>query len=187
MAGNRPAVTPARLFTGMLAECSRLSGFCSVAFKAAGAANTPQQAVDVACTGGKVILVGIPSDDRMTIKASTARHKGLVLKPVFRIKHAYPRAIRLVQTGMVNAKPLATHLFPLGRIGEAFELVAGYLRPGSPCIDVGTNVAPNLPATDFEGDPRVMDRNRDGTVTVDMGVDEVYGYAFYLPLIFRSY
>ena len=126
MAGNRPAVTPARLFTGMLAECSRLSGFCSVAFEAAGAADTPQPAVDVACAGGKVILVGIPSDDRMTIKASTARHKGLVLKPVFRMKHANPRAIRLVQTGMVNAKPLATHMFPLERIGEAFELVTGY-------------------------------------------------------------
>jgi len=114
--------------TDVTAEILRLTGGrgVDVAFEAAGAADTPQQAVDVACTGGKVILVGIPSDDRMTIKASTARHKGLVLKPVFRMKHTYPRAIRLVQTGMVDVKPLATHLFPLERIGEAFELVAGY-------------------------------------------------------------
>ena len=114
--------------TDLTAEILRLTGGrgVDVAFEAAGAADTPQQAVDVACIGGKVILVGIPSDDRMTIKASTARHKGLVLKPVFRMKHTYSRAIRLVQTGMVDVKPLATHLFPLERIGEAFELVAGY-------------------------------------------------------------
>jgi len=114
--------------TDVTAEILRLTGGrgVDVAFEAAGAADTTQQAVDVTCTGGKVILVGIPADDRMTIKASTARHKGLVFKPVFRMKHTYPRAIRLVQTGMVDVKPLATHLFPLERIGEAFELVTGY-------------------------------------------------------------
>jgi len=114
--------------TDAVAEILRLTGGrgVDVAFEAAGAADTPQQAADVACIGGKVILVGIPSDDRMTIKASAARHKGLVLKPVFRMKHTYSRAIRLVQTGMVDVKPLATHLFPLERIGEAFELVASH-------------------------------------------------------------
>ena len=114
--------------TDVTAEILRLTGGrgVDVAFEAAGAADTAQQAVDMACTGGKVILVGIPADDRMTIKVSTARHKGIVLKPVFRMKHTYPRAIRLVQTGMVDVKPLATHLFPLERIGEAFELVTGY-------------------------------------------------------------
>jgi L-iditol 2-dehydrogenase len=130
-AANGLAVADAALDPGdtdVAAEILRLTGGrgVDVAFEAAGAADTPQQAVDMACIGGKVILVGIPSDDRMTIKASTARHKGLVLKPVFRMKHTYSRAIRLVQTGMVDVKPLATHLFPLERIGEAFELVAGY-------------------------------------------------------------
>jgi L-iditol 2-dehydrogenase len=97
-----------------------------VVFEAAGAADTPQQAVDVACAGGRVILIGIPSDDTLTLKASAARHKGLVIKPIFRMQHTYPRAIRLVQTGMVDVKSLATHLFPLDRIAEAFELVAAY-------------------------------------------------------------
>lgn len=62
-----------------------------------------------------------------------------------------------------------------------------HLLRGSPCIDAGSNDAPNLPDFDFEGDPRVMDGNRDGTAIVDMGVDEVYGYILHLPLIFRSY
>ena len=62
-----------------------------------------------------------------------------------------------------------------------------HLGPGSPCIDAGTNDAPNLPDCDFEGDRRVLDGNRDGTAVVDMGVDEAYGYILYLPLLFRSY
>jgi hypothetical protein len=45
-----------------------------------------------------------------------------------------------------------------------------HLGPGSPCIDAGTN--PGAPATDYEGDPRPIDGDGDGTATVDMGVDE---------------
>ena len=62
-----------------------------------------------------------------------------------------------------------------------------HLRPDSPCIDAGTNDAPHLPEHDFEGDPRVMDGNSDGTVVVDMGVDEGSWYPVYLPLVFRGY
>ncbi len=41
-----------------------------------------------------------------------------------------------------------------------------HLQASSPCINTGTNSAPNLPAEDFEGDNRIL-----GDV-VDMGVDE---------------
>jgi len=47
------------------------------------------------------------------------------------------------------------------------------LLASSPCVDAGTNGAPNLPATDFEGDPRSWDGDFDGTATADMGVDEL--------------
>jgi L-iditol 2-dehydrogenase len=97
-----------------------------VAFEAAGVPETPDQASEVARVGGKVVVAGIPSDDTMTMKASTARRKGLTIKLVRRMKHTYPRAIRLVQTGMVDVKPLVTHLFPLERIVEAFDMVDVY-------------------------------------------------------------
>jgi hypothetical protein len=58
-----------------------------------------------------------------------------------------------------------------------------HLRPGSPCIDAGYNAAPNLPAHDFEGDPRIVDGDGDGVAVVDMGVDEVFWHFVYLPLV----
>jgi L-iditol 2-dehydrogenase len=97
-----------------------------VAFEAAGASETPQQAAAVTRIGGKVVVAGIPPDPIMALKADTVRRKGLTIKLVRRSKHTFPRAIRLVQAGMVDLKPLATHLLPLERIAEAFELVAGY-------------------------------------------------------------
>ena len=92
----------------------------------AGAPETPDQAARVTRPGGKVIVVGIPSDDAMTLTAGVTRRKGLTIKLVRRMKHTYPRAIALVQRGVVDVKPLVTHVFPLERIAEAFEIVANY-------------------------------------------------------------
>jgi len=58
-------------------------------------------------------------------------------------------------------------------VGSSPRLSSNYhLRPGSPCIDAGTNTAPFLPATDIDGDNRFIDSDRDDTPTVDMGADE---------------
>ncbi len=85
-----------------------------------------QDAVDVsfaaATTGGRVVLAGIPEDDRTAFKASVARRKGLTIKMVRRMKHTYPRAIRLVEEGRVEVRSLVTHRFPLERAAEAFAV-----------------------------------------------------------------
>ena len=46
------------------------------------------------------------------------------------------------------------------------------LRPDSPCIDAGNNEY--APETDFEGDPRPLDGDLDGTTVTDMGADEFH-------------
>jgi hypothetical protein len=56
------------------------------------------------------------------------------------------------------------------------------LLAGSTCIDTGTNGAPQLPATDFEGDPRIWDGDFDGTATADMGADEFAFHTLALQL-----
>jgi L-iditol 2-dehydrogenase len=97
-----------------------------VAFEAAWCGETVQQAAEMLVAGGRLILVGIADDDRLALKHSTARRKGLSILLARRMKHAYPRAIRLVQTGQVDLSPLVSHRFPLERAGEAFALNAAY-------------------------------------------------------------
>jgi hypothetical protein len=47
-----------------------------------------------------------------------------------------------------------------------------HLQQGSPSIDSGDNLTPDLPDKDVDGDPRILDGDGDGTAIVDMGVDE---------------
>lgn len=97
-----------------------------VVFEAAGAAESPAQAVEMTGRGGTVCLVGIPVEDRTEFRASSARRKGLTIKLVRRMKHTYPRAIALTERGLVDLQPLLTHRFPLDRSEQAFELVEDY-------------------------------------------------------------
>lgn len=100
----------------------RTDGFgVDVAVEAAG----DQAAVDAAVAGvrpgGRVILSGIPSDDRLTFSAGLTRRKGLTLKLVRRMKHVYPRAIRLLERRLVDLGGLVTHRFPLAEAPAAFR------------------------------------------------------------------
>jgi len=93
-----------------------------VAFECAGANNAVE--TSIACTrpGGRVILVGIPSDDLTRFTASVARRKGLTLKLCRRMKHTYPRAIQLVERRLVDLRSLVTHRFPLAETAQAFTI-----------------------------------------------------------------
>jgi L-iditol 2-dehydrogenase len=93
-----------------------------VAFEAAGVQDAVDDAFAAVRPGGKVILVGIPDDDKTSFSASTARRKGLTIKLVRRMKHTYPRAIELVSQGLVDVRSIVTHRFPLAEAREAFRV-----------------------------------------------------------------
>jgi L-iditol 2-dehydrogenase len=97
-----------------------------VAIEAAWCDRSLDQAAGMLVMGGRLVVAGISDDDRMTLKHSVARRKGLSIIMVRRMKHAYPRAIRLARSGAVQLGPLVTHRFPLQRAGEAFALNADY-------------------------------------------------------------
>jgi L-iditol 2-dehydrogenase len=92
-----------------------------VAFEAAGENEAVETAMAAAKPGARVVLIGIPADDRTAFTASTARRKGLTIKLTRRMKRVYPRAIRLVESGMVDVRPLVTHRFPLEEFDKAFS------------------------------------------------------------------
>jgi L-iditol 2-dehydrogenase len=92
-----------------------------VAFEAAGDDAAVDAAVDAARPGGRVVLVGIPSDDRTSFSASVARRKGLTLLLSRRMRASdLPRAIRLVESGRVELAPLVSARHGLDDWGPAF-------------------------------------------------------------------
>lgn len=92
-----------------------------VVFEVAGAQEMVDAAFDAVIPGGKVILAGIPDDDKTSFSASTARRKGLTIKLVRRMKFTYPRAMELVSKGLVDVRSIVTHRFGLERSFEAFQ------------------------------------------------------------------
>jgi L-iditol 2-dehydrogenase len=97
-----------------------------VVFEAAWADESIAQAAEMARLGGRVVLVGIPSDDRILLKHSTARRKGLSIMLSRRMKHTYPRTIQLATTGKLDLDDMVSHHFPLAQANEAFALNVDY-------------------------------------------------------------
>lgn len=94
------------------------------AFEIAGTDGAVRLAMEAVRPGGRVVLGGIPADDRTTFPASAARRKGLTIAMVRRMNEVYPRAIGLAERGSVELTTLVTHRLPLTRAGEAFSLAA---------------------------------------------------------------
>ncbi len=95
-----------------------------VAIEAAGEQAAVDAAVEAVRPGGRVVLAGIPSDERTSFKVSSARRKGLTIVLVRRMKHTYPRAIALAVAGRVDLRSVVTHRFPLAEAATAFDFAA---------------------------------------------------------------
>ena len=91
-----------------------------VAIEAAWADHSLQQAADMARFGGRLVLVGIPSDDQLQLKHSVARRKGLTIIMSRRMKHTYPRAIELATSGKIQLEELVSHRFDLAQTAQAY-------------------------------------------------------------------
>ena len=97
-----------------------------VAMEAAWADHSVQQAAEMTRLGGRLVLVGIPGSDNLHLKHSTARRKGLTIRMSRRMKHTYPSAIKLAQSGKVDLNGIVSHHFPLEQTPAAFALNLAY-------------------------------------------------------------
>jgi len=85
------------------------------------------------------------------------------------------------ESGNINADP--KFVDPLNYPGDF------HLQQDSPCIDAGNSSAPNLPATDIDGDnrkldnPKVADTGSGDPPIVDMGADEYVWKVKFIPAI----
>jgi len=84
-------------------------------------------AIDLAVAGirpgGRIVLGGIPSEDRSSFSASVARRKGLTFTMVRRMNATYPRAIELA-SGAIDLDLLVTDRYPLSEAAKAFATAA---------------------------------------------------------------
>jgi L-iditol 2-dehydrogenase len=97
-----------------------------IAVEAAWADQSIQATIAMARLGGRVVLVGIPENDNVTIKHSHARRKGLTIRMSRRMKHTYPRAIHLAAQNMVDLHGVVSHYVPLEKTPEAYEMNTEY-------------------------------------------------------------
>ena len=94
------------------------------AIEIAGEDDALETAVALARPAGTVVVAGIPAGDHSTIAASLARRKGLDLRFSRRMNRVYPRAIALVEAGLVDVASLVTHRFPITDGEAAFRTAA---------------------------------------------------------------
>jgi L-iditol 2-dehydrogenase len=109
-----------------LAGAKPLPAEVDVAIEAAWGGAAIDQAMEITRPGGRVVLVGIPAEDRCTFRHSLARRKGLTVVFSRRMKHTYPRAIELVRSGRVDVHSFISHRFPLEKAADAFDICSGY-------------------------------------------------------------
>jgi L-iditol 2-dehydrogenase len=96
-----------------------------VAFDASGDDDALATAIETIRPGGRIVLVGIPDDDRTSFQAGAARRKGLTFSFCRRMKPSdLPRAIRLAGAGGIDLAGLITDRFPLAEGPAAFEALA---------------------------------------------------------------
>jgi L-iditol 2-dehydrogenase len=95
-----------------------------VAIEIAGDDDAIETAAILARPAGTVVVAGIPAGDHSTIAASIARRKGLDLRFSRRMNRSYPRAIALVEAGLVNVSSVVTHRYGLVEFEEGFRTAA---------------------------------------------------------------
>jgi L-iditol 2-dehydrogenase len=106
-------------------EEAKASGLhVDVSFEVAGNDDAIATCMVLVRPGGRVVIAGIPDDDRTSFPAGLARRKGLTIAIVRRMKEAYPRAISVVERGVVELDWLITSSIPLDDVAEAFRVAS---------------------------------------------------------------
>lgn len=95
-------------------------------FECAGQQAALDQGLALLKPGGKLVIVGIPREDRVSFHIDSLRRKEITVINVRRQNQCVQPAIDLLASGQIQADFLVTHRFPLAETQAAFELVGGY-------------------------------------------------------------
>lgn len=94
-----------------------------VTFEASGAVPAAQDAIKITKRAGRVVLVGMFSEEKFPLNVLDILLKELTVRGILRYACQYEIALKLVSSGKVDVKPLITHEFPLEQVEKAIKMV----------------------------------------------------------------
>jgi len=97
-----------------------------VVFECAGQQETIDEAIEILRPGGRLMVVGIPQEDRISFDIHAMRRKEITIINVRRQNDCTRKAVDLIATGKVDVDFMLTHKFKPETAREAFEKVCEY-------------------------------------------------------------
>ncbi|HEX3000260.1 MAG TPA: alcohol dehydrogenase catalytic domain-containing protein [Armatimonadota bacterium] len=97
-----------------------------VVFECCGQQEALDQASELLKPGGKLMMIGIPTVDRVSFSIDKLRRKEICIQNVRRQNHCVQPALDMIARKDFNVAVMATHRFPLAQTKEAFDMVAAY-------------------------------------------------------------
>ncbi len=99
-----------------------------VVVDAAGKSHSINNAISCLRPGGRMVVVGIPSDSRIPVDFWTALDREARIHVQKRSNANDHEALDMLQRGLISCAPFVSHRYPIERGQEAFETMAAYER-----------------------------------------------------------
>jgi L-iditol 2-dehydrogenase len=115
-------------FTADLAEAWQTNeplGF-DIVYECCGKQEAIDDALRLLKPGGTLVLVGIPATSHISLSTDLIRRKEITLRNVRRQNDCVREALQYIESGAIPMHKLQTHVFPVAKAAEAFDLVANY-------------------------------------------------------------
>jgi threonine dehydrogenase-like Zn-dependent dehydrogenase len=121
---------------GLEADGSRMHDVLGKTLKLeAGAPTVINWSIDTVRRGGVVVLIGVYGPPWNLVKIGTAMNKGLIMRMgQCNVKRHMPHLLEHIRTGVIDAKGLITHRFPLEEAPEAYRLFASRRASVMKCV-----------------------------------------------------
>ena len=95
-------------------------------FECSGEQDAIDQALELLRPGGKLMLIGIPTEPRISFVIDKLRRKEISVINIRRQNGCVEPTLDMLASGKADVDFMVTHRFKLEQAKEAFELVAGY-------------------------------------------------------------
>lgn len=116
-----PRGAPSEEVAGKIKEAA--GGPLRVALDCTGVESSIRAAIYSVVFGGKVFVIGVGPDEQSYPFGYCSANE-IDLQFQYGYANQYPKAIRLVEGGLIDLKPLVTHRFSLEKAVEAFQVAA---------------------------------------------------------------